>query len=103
MASPPPHVLPPFLLDALPISRAQAVAHTVETREVRRYFTRHNQVVGSKGIVKVRAVDLNGLSSLRHQLVNSCAVRFHHAWLPARSEEHTSELQSRFDLVCRLL
>src|SRR5207249_5503005 len=26
-----------------------------------------------------------------------------HARLPARSEEHTSELQSRFDLVCRLL
>src|SRR6266704_6968342 len=25
----------------------------------------------------------------------------HHAW--ERSEEHTSELQSRFDLVCRLL
>src|SRR5699024_12817252 len=24
-------------------------------------------------------------------------------WRPARSEEHTSELQSRFDLVCRLL
>src|SRR5437868_10343885 len=23
--------------------------------------------------------------------------------VPARSEEHTSELQSRFDLVCRLL
>src|SRR5437868_8767715 len=23
--------------------------------------------------------------------------------LPSRSEEHTSELQSRFDLVCRLL
>src|SRR5699024_12785281 len=26
-----------------------------------------------------------------------------HARLVARSEEHTSELQSRFDLVCRLL
>src|SRR5699024_11314286 len=25
------------------------------------------------------------------------------AWLRDRSEEHTSELQSRFDLVCRLL
>src|SRR5207249_5264958 len=25
------------------------------------------------------------------------------AWRPRRSEEHTSELQSRFDLVCRLL
>src|SRR5207249_8070669 len=24
-------------------------------------------------------------------------------WKPSRSEEHTSELQSRFDLVCRLL
>src|SRR5207249_7457507 len=26
-----------------------------------------------------------------------------HATSPIRSEEHTSELQSRFDLVCRLL
>src|SRR5207249_7868111 len=25
------------------------------------------------------------------------------AWVARRSEEHTSELQSRFDLVCRLL
>src|SRR5699024_11956056 len=25
------------------------------------------------------------------------------SWNPVRSEEHTSELQSRFDLVCRLL
>src|SRR5699024_11941180 len=24
-------------------------------------------------------------------------------WHPSRSEEHTSELQSRFDIVCRLL
>src|SRR5438105_8292020 len=32
--------------------------------------------------------------------------RSHRAWLPStatRSEEHTSELQSRVDLVCRLL
>src|SRR5438067_13455378 len=27
----------------------------------------------------------------------------HHLGLGSRSEEHTSELQSRFDLVCRLL
>src|SRR5699024_12207441 len=34
------------------------------------------------------------------------AARPAHRWAsarPARSEEHTSELQSRFDLVCRLL
>src|SRR5690349_22980507 len=28
---------------------------------------------------------------------------FRAAWYPRRSEEHTSELQSRRDLVCRLL
>src|SRR5947207_11790355 len=27
----------------------------------------------------------------------------HHGWNPKRSEEHTSELQSHSDLVCRLL
>src|SRR5437868_6509683 len=30
-------------------------------------------------------------------------VRVHHGTAEVRSEEHTSELQSRFDLVCRLL
>src|SRR5699024_12598794 len=30
-------------------------------------------------------------------------ARRHRADRPPRSEEHTSELQSRFDLVCRLL
>src|SRR2546421_8879686 len=34
--------------------------------------------------------------------VNS-AVAYGRAWRPWRSEEHTSELQSRSDLVCRLL
>src|SRR5438105_9668383 len=36
----------------------------------------------------------------------SPAVLFHRCsqrWCPPRSEEHTSELQSRVDLVCRLL
>src|SRR5437868_8059580 len=37
-----------------------------------------------------------------------CLERFQAAWIRnsrglLRSEEHTSELQSRFDLVCRLL
>src|SRR5207249_8869343 len=35
---------------------------------------------------------------------SSQSSRFFQVWLPSgRSEEHTSELQSRFDLVCRLL
>src|SRR6266704_6261681 len=32
-----------------------------------------------------------------------CVPRHRGAARPPRSEEHTSELQSRFDLVCRLL
>src|SRR5207302_10405046 len=31
------------------------------------------------------------------------AHREHDLWIPRRSEEHTSELQSRENLVCRLL
>src|SRR5437868_12217876 len=41
------------------------------------------------------------LTALRHI---GCAYRFDsHAFFCHRSEEHTSELQSRFELVCRLL
>src|SRR5699024_12107245 len=36
-----------------------------------------------------------------HQMVDGHCVRTIHSEM--RSEEHTSELQSRFDLVCRLL
>src|SRR2546421_3296724 len=36
-----------------------------------------------------------------HQFFERIEVR--RAWLERRSEEHTSELQSRSDLVCRLL
>src|SRR5699024_11372422 len=33
----------------------------------------------------------------------SLSSKLDRAWAQERSEEHTSELQSRFDLVCRLL
>src|SRR5438067_7967461 len=39
---------------------------------------------------------------LAHQ-VHGTTVQWHPAASDGRSEEHTSELQSRFDLVCRLL
>src|SRR5690349_24496028 len=35
--------------------------------------------------------------------VEDCEQRLKHLQKPLRSEEHTSELQSRRDLVCRLL
>src|SRR2546429_6238911 len=40
---------------------------------------------------------------LRHARHQMQADRFNMVYLPLRSEEHTSELQSRLHLVCRLL
>src|SRR6266513_5899322 len=44
------------------------------------------------------------ISPEQHPQPAAARCRHHHGALtPVRSEEHTSELQSRFDLVCRLL
>src|SRR5690606_39882655 len=68
------------LHDALPISVRNAMDRTVlvkETKTLRRKITRTNDMIGdSQGIKHVKEI---------------------------RSEEHTSELQSRENLVCRLL
>src|SRR2546422_8112190 len=51
----------------------------------------------------------SGCLSAQSPTIESCSRRRGHALLPAgaladdRSEEHTSELQSRLHLVCRLL
>src|SRR5438445_3208671 len=40
----------------------------------------------------------------RHAAMHGCDLKkWLHLWMPDRSEEHTSELQSRQYLVCRLL
>src|SRR5690606_42098195 len=59
--------------------------------------TRHH---GQRGIVMCDLCQLvdNGLQC-RQQYIVTCSLE-HHAM---RSEEHTSELQSRENLVCRLL
>src|SRR5690606_40538209 len=41
--------------------------------------------------------------ALRARVARVCALYFSNPALPRRSEEHTSELQSRENLVCRLL
>src|SRR5699024_9296514 len=43
------------------------------------------------------------VSSSSSTQANATADNTAKTTVPARSEEHTSELQSRFDLVCRLL
>src|SRR5207249_8839915 len=57
-------------------------------------------VVPSEGRVYVRAEEITVAAALTGVLLDA-GVDVHPPL--ARSEEHTSELQSRFDLVCRLL
>src|SRR5207249_5957819 len=54
--------------------------------------------LGAQGVV----VPLGGLCSLWSAL-GAASADLLHIYEAVRSEEHTSELQSRFDLVCRLL
>src|SRR5699024_11816190 len=74
------------LHDALPISRIFCCGHE-KMRE---------QLAEDPDCRKMLEKTQDGYGSV------SCVV-FNFGYLPGRSEEHTSELQSRFDLVCRLL
>src|SRR5438309_6314483 len=44
-----------------------------------------------------------GKQTIAHRLVNRCRLDAILRQISVRSEEHTSELQSQFHLVCRLL
>src|SRR5206468_6446780 len=99
----PPPTSPLSLHDALPIFRRHGVASLLEL------------ISASEGLPARLLTDAGGeraLTDLRHvgQLLHTVAttdglgVTALTAWLRqriARSEEHTSELQSRSDLVCR--
>src|SRR5699024_12626117 len=84
----PSPISPLSLHDALPIFHA-----------CRPWSARHGQT-GAGRVVEV-AVDVHDFAAfaLEQARAHSGAV----ARSAVRSEEHTSELQSRFDLVCRLL
>src|SRR6266849_8239639 len=64
-----------------------------------------NYVAGIVSTVKVRAVSDRGAAEQRMSVKELALSLPKHAWrtITWRSEEHTSELQSRVDLVCRLL
>src|SRR5688572_32063495 len=59
---------------------------------------------GPPGCIVDERVRLSGLA-LRQLFAafENAAVGIVGTWIPARSEEHTSELQSQSNLVCRLL
>src|SRR5438105_12791973 len=64
-------------------------------------FGRIDDRVGVDAVVAVEVANSTGLAELLDaERLGAVAA---HAAEPDRSEEHTSELQSRVDLVCRLL
>src|SRR5690606_42112013 len=60
------------------------------------------QPVGAEGLAGLRAADLHHVA-LGRRAAEVVVEADHAVHLRPRSEEHTSELQSRENLVCRLL
>src|SRR5699024_11831227 len=99
----PAHLPPLSLHDALPIFTPPCSRAVDEI--ARPAFTRHLAAYGNFGKagiltaeLAVRVVETQFDGSAAHRLAGLRAIEND----VLRSEEHTSELQSRFDLVCRL-
>src|SRR5437868_11233767 len=67
------------------------------------FRSRHRLHGGNRRRRCLRARIGNRFELLRRRRGVVCGLCVRWACEPQRSEEHTSELQSRFDLVCRLL
>src|SRR5207249_6756433 len=95
---PPPHTSPLSLHDALPISRASSPsvkgAFRVESNS--HPSNRNRSTIRNIFCERPNKPSLTTLKAPPLTLFVSTRDKF-------RSEEHTSELQSRLDLVCRLL
>src|SRR5699024_12418387 len=65
----------------------------------------HRQIVSliMNGLLKKATIQSNDIGKALNAVRASSKAMPHVKQLAPRSEEHTSELQSRFDLVCRLL
>src|SRR5699024_11407790 len=74
------------------------------TRESSIHFMRHwwDYSVNPARIAVRRASSIWPYPNNANRVQTKSAKAFTNSWA-MRSEEHTSELQSRFDLVCRLL
>src|SRR5690606_41232622 len=92
-----PAITPLSLPDALPISRGEA----------RRHFSSHRLVRFPKPLPPLRMADDDGPAACVGKHAGGHLPGVRPLGLPVhvlgRSEEHTSELQSRENLVCRLL
>src|SRR5699024_11728377 len=93
----PPHTYPHSLHDALPIFRQDHASIT-------RAATQTEEVFGLSPQEEITPETSFFFSSTRQLRPSTWVTSTGWWYLPfGRSEEHTSELQSRFELVCRLL
>src|SRR5699024_11998806 len=73
------------------------------------YAVDPDSIEGTDLIVTHTEINDGTVEGVKHKYYPAFSVQFHPDAAPGpldaidRSEEHTSELQSRFDLVCRLL
>src|SRR5438105_7497435 len=71
------------------------------TRQMSRFLSRHGHDVTI--LITDKGLNRDVVESLRPCRIVALRCLNKRFYLPKRSEEHTSELQSRVDLVCRLL
>src|SRR5699024_12024680 len=78
----------------------EEVASEAEKLGVRTVYTRFGIVLGKQGALPLMSLPIKGFVGGK---IGSGHQYMSWVHIDDRSEEHTSELQSRFDLVCRLL
>src|SRR5207249_8999791 len=106
--TPPAHVIPFHLIrpgSALPKGIVQASPPMVESVRVARRVAPDGQVVFDLVAEVTQSCTVNVAGNM-FDMDGGCTVVIDpqgEVRYSIRSEEHTSELQSRFDLVCRLL
>src|SRR5699024_11256043 len=97
--TPPTHPFTLPLHDALPISPRKCGADGARTGDVDQMTQRRAETAAEED--EEIACQLPHEGFVPHG--GRCRKKTKRAAIDDRSEEHTSELQSRFDLVCRLL
>src|SRR5207249_10118407 len=98
-----PHTYTLSLHDALPISR-KGIRRSLALNGDDFKIGEAIQDFAELAIEKNRAaIDDNDAAAKRLNIGHIVAGEKNRGFADGRSEEHTSELQSRFDLVCRLL
>src|SRR5207249_11991950 len=101
---PPPPAPPTLSLhDALPISTSQSLSARDRAASARGRISCSERRCSNPARIESAVIDCN--QSLRvgffPPIQRMVLRKISSPSRPARSEEHTSELQSRFDLVCR--